>query len=127
MAKKMPKKLHPLGVLTVAPFRVEVAVFASAEHMYQYHEHVTGARWPNEEASDHTAKGLCLRLANGEGGECYYIVITPKATVYTRIHECSHLLDFVHDAVGVPFGLLNTETRAYGLADVCRQLDEVLD
>jgi hypothetical protein len=118
------KKIKPIGVFRVAPFNVQVAVFDNFAKLNSYHQKVIGG--DPIEGVEIPSLGSCIMARGPSDAYFFYIFVSPDANKYTRIHECSHLMDFVHDHVGVPFCLDSTELRAYGLAEACYLLDEVL-
>ena len=121
----MAKRIKPIGAFSVAPFNVLVAVFDDFAKLDSYHRKVIGG--DPIEGLDVPSLGSCIVAKGPCGAYFFYIFIAPAASKYTRIHECSHLIDFVHDYVGVPLCMDSTELRAYGLAEACYLLDEVLD
>jgi hypothetical protein len=120
----MAKRIKPVGVFSVAPFGVQVAVFDDFAKLDAYHQTVIGGE--PIEGFDTPVLGTFLMAKGSSGAYVFYIFISPESNKYTRIHECSHLIDFVHDYVGVPFCMDSTEVRAYGLAAACYLLDEIL-
>ena len=118
------RKIKPIGVFKVAPFGVQVAVFDDFIKLGAYHQTIIGGE--PIEGFGAPVLGTFLMAKGSCGAYFFYIFISPESNRYTRIHECSHLVDFVHDYVGVPFGMDSTEVRAYGLAEACYLLDEVL-
>jgi hypothetical protein len=121
----MGKRIKPVGVFKVAPFGVQVAVFDDFLKLDAYHQTVIGGK--PIEGLDAPTLGSFLMAKGPSDAYFFYIFISPVSNKYTRIHECSHLIDFVHDYVGVPFGMDSAEVRAYGLAEACYLLDEVLE
>ena len=120
----MTKKLKPNGVLSIQPFNVQVAVFNNLDRLQKYHTHVLGED-PIADLNQ-ASYGMCISEIGRTGEHRFYLYFAKDANRYIRIHECSHLVDFVMDAVGVPISIENTEIRAYLLGETCQQLDEVL-
>lgn len=118
----MGKKLRADAVVVVEPFGAQVALFEDIDRMARYHRKVLGVDIeivPSAYARTHQEVGL--------DGLIYWSMWLPKtATLSTIVHECSHVVDFMMDAHGVPISLENTEIRAYMLGalfqDVCGAL-----
>lgn len=54
------------------------------------------------------------------------LVIKPEATRATWAHECSHMADFLCDALGLPISLEATEVRAYLVGHLMAGLEDIL-
>jgi len=120
----MGKKIRPLGVFEVPLFNTQVAVFDDLDKLQKYHTKTIGE--DAIEGINKASLGMCIRQEGGDGRMWFYLFISPGANIYTRIHECSHLVDWICDLYAVPIDVHNTEVRAYMMADVCKLLDEVL-
>ncbi len=61
-----------------------------------------------------------------DGYPRFSFVIKPEATRATWAHECSHMADFMCDALGLPISLEATEVRAYLVGHFMAGLEEIL-
>lgn len=114
----------PLGVFQIGIFNTQVAVFDSLKKLQKHHTKTLGH--DPIDGLNPASYGMCIKETVEDGTVFFYLYIGKDANRYTRIHECSHLVDWVMNEVGVPVDVHNTEIRAYMLAECCQLLDEVL-
>lgn len=62
-----------------------------------------------------------------DGYPRFSLVIKPGASKATWAHECSHMADFMCDALGLPISLEATEVRAYLVGHFMAGLEDILD
>lgn len=62
-----------------------------------------------------------------DGYPRFSFVIKPEATRATWAHECSHMADFICDALGLPISLEATEVRAYLVGYLMASLEDIID
>lgn len=111
-----------IGVIDLAVFNLNVAVFGSNE------DRVAALRDEGCDVSGHDV--ACLASAHmdvvGDGSIRLSLVIKPVATKATWAHECVHIADFVMDRLGIPMGVENTEVRGYLVGHLFASLDEMM-
>ncbi len=111
-----------IGVIDLAVFNLDVAVFASDE------DRVAALRDEGCDVSEHDIAALASSHMDvaGDGSPRLSMVIKPVATTATWAHECVHIADFVMDRLGVPMGVENTEIRGYLVGHLFASLEEML-
>ena len=113
--------IQPKAIVTIMPYRAEVALFASGEKMKWYFRDKLEIEVVGAEASYG-----CAFYDKDENGVVWFgLSIEDDANLTTLVHECSHGVDFVFDAFGVPCGTENTEVRAYTMAELIGDVADV--
>jgi hypothetical protein len=118
----MPKELKPDAVILVNPFQAQVAIFRDLKKLEKYHRKVLHI----EVNFDRSARGMASEQVDKDGSRWWSLYLPGDTSLGTVVHECSHIVDFLMDAHGVPLTVENTEIRAYLLGvlfmDVCHEL-----
>lgn len=118
----MAKKLKPHSVVLVNPFQAQVAIFRDFGKLERYHRDVLGISVD----LDGVCNGLALEQTDADGCKWWSMCLPKGVSLGTVVHECSHIVDFLMSAHGVPLTVENTEIRAYLLGvlfmDVCHDL-----
>ncbi|WP_065321770.1 hypothetical protein [Tritonibacter mobilis] len=118
----MPKKLKPDAVILVNPFQAQVAIFRDLEKLSKYHRKVLRITVD----FDRSAHAMASEQVDEDGCRWWSLYLPEETTLGTVVHECSHMVDFLMEAHGVPLSVANTEIRAYLLGvlfmDVCHEL-----
>lgn len=119
MGKK--KETKPLGIIFAEPFGAQISCFGGVKELREWGD-ATGldtTKW------DLAAYGMAVRDHDKSGVALFAMALRPDARIETLVHECSHMVDFIHDECGVPVELENTEIRAYQLGALVADAAEV--
>lgn len=120
----MTDKPQADAVITVYPFKAQVAIFRDFDERCRYYEEVLGI-------SDHgffgrPANAMASEHQDDAGITWWSLFLPDDVQAPTIVHECSHIVDFMMETHGVPMGVENTEIRAYMLADVFEEVTAAL-
>lgn len=111
-APSMPSRKgigRAIDSIPVDIFSIDIPVFISDEdRVYELRKRGFPA-----ELCDRGHYGLVSCTYSDDGHMALAMVITPGAKNNTVTHECSHLVDFIFEHVGIPGGIESTELRAY--------------
>lgn len=107
-------KAKPLAVFTVEPWHMQVAAFGCSRTMKRYFDREFGLEVPGHGPSN----GLAGWLENDAGVRFYYLYLSDEANLATLVHECTHVMDFIHESVGVPSTYDNLELRGYQIGQI---------
>lgn len=110
--QRMPSRKgigRAIGVIELSIFNIDIPVFLTDEDRVQE----LRRRGYDAEPCDRDHFGLVSQCITEDGYMSLAMVITSRARSGTIPHECSHLVDFVFDHVGIPGGVESTEIRAY--------------
>lgn len=115
------KEPKPLGIVFAEPFGAQIACFSSIKDI---------RRWGKVKGFDldgwnPASYGLAVRDHDAAGVAWFAMALREDATMQTLVHECSHMVDFIHDEHGVPVGAENTEIRAYQLGALVADMAEL--
>lgn len=124
-APRMPSRKgigRAIEVISVDIFNVQIPVFVSDEDRV----HELRKRGFPAEPCDRGHYGLVSCCYDDAGFYSLAMVITPGATGSTIPHECSHLVDFIFDHVGIPGGIESTELRAYLTGYLIEKTEEMI-
>lgn len=109
----VPEGKKPDFVVMVHPFRAQVAVFSDNEARCWYFENHLGI---SDHGMDERASyGMASQHQDDSGVSWHSMHLPEDAGIGTVVHECSHIVDYLMDAHGVPISIDNTEIRAYML------------
>ena len=120
----MAAKPQADAVITVYPFKARVAVFKDFEERCRYYEEVIGIA--DHGFRDRPANAMASEHEDSTGAPWWSMYLPDDTSVPTIVHECSHIVDFLMDAHGVPVNVENTEIRAYMLADLFEEVSAVM-
>lgn len=117
----MGKPKGPLGVVFADPFGAQISCFDGIKAL---------RKWGKSTGLDVTdwgpaCYGLAIRGEDKNGITWFAIALEDRASIRTLVHECSHMVDFIHDTFGVPIEMQNTEIRAYQLAALVMDVSSV--
>lgn len=109
----MTKKAEAMAdkVFSCDPFGVQIAVFHCLTEMNRYF--VEQLEIQNTEFFAVKANAMATVQADPQGIKWFAMWLPLDAPFSKIAHECSHMVDFVMDAHGVPINIENTEVRAY--------------
>ena len=112
-----------IGSIMLDIFNLEVAIFRSEADRI---ECLRGEGCDN--LSEHNPASISSAHLDmtRDGAPRLSMVIKPKATRATWVHECVHIADFVIDLLNLPTGVENTEIRAYMVGHLFAGLSEII-
>jgi len=105
-------------ICRVGVYGLDVAFFWSMKHYRKYYAHHFDI---DVELHGKTAKA-CASHYEFNGVNLFAICMTKKADWPTYAHECSHMVDFISEAVGMPMTYDTTEPRAYLMGYLFQEL-----
>lgn len=116
--KKLPE---PKAVIRVNPWGFELACFDDRKDC----DKAMSARI-EKKVKTPNAYGVVHFLENDKTNEKWFaLYLSEGANIGTVAHECSHVVDFMHEAAGLPILYENTELRAYQIGLLVCQVCEV--
>jgi len=100
-------------------YELDVAFFWDAEQMARLYKRYFGI----ELVIDPDAV-MARAYMHGmpDGSVRFAILMTERADWWHYAHECSHMVDFIFDQLGIDTGLETTEPRAYLMGFLFREL-----
>jgi len=118
--KELVKGTEPDHVCVVDVYDLEVAFFWTFEkYAESYAENfdidVT------EDACE-TVQARASWHVVADGSNRFAIYMSERADWWTYAHECSHMVDFICECIGMPMNMDTTEPRAYLLAFLFKEL-----
>ena len=112
LADKDPYLCH------VNVYHLDVAFFWSMKHYRKYY-----AKHFDIDVTEHGAScPACASHYELDAGNVFAICMTEDAGWETYAHECSHMVDFISDVIGMPMTMDTTEPRAYLMGYLFREL-----
>ena len=109
-------KYDPIAVIVAQPWDFEIGCYDDAEICRKAMTERIGDKVeiPNGFGSAHW-------LQNEDTGQNWFaVLLRDDADFGTLVHEISHVMDFVHECVGLPMTYQNTELRGYQMAQLVR-------
>lgn len=112
------------AVVTVYPFKAQVAIFRDFDTLRRYYEQVIGIS--DHRFGDRPANAMASEHQDDSGANWWSLFLPDDVQAPTVVHECSHIVDFMMETHGVPMGVENTEIRAYMLAALFEEVTAAL-
>ena len=109
-------------MIPVDIFNIDVGVYDSFEARVEHLRETQSVEDPV--SAPHESLAASYMDEAGDGSMRYTMVLTPRATRGTWVHECVHMADFIMHSVGIPTGYKNTEVRAYLTAHLFSCIEE---
>lgn len=100
-------------------YELDVAFFWDAEGMARVYERDLDIHL---EIDPDAVKARAYMHGMEDGSVRFAILMTDRADWWHYAHECSHMVDFIFDQLGIDTGLETTEPRAYLMGFLFREL-----
>lgn len=111
-----------IGFIDIDVFNLQVAVFSKNKSRLKMLRK-QGCNDPS--ASDEGAFASAhLDFVNGSAR--LSMVLKPAASKSSWAHECSHIVDFIFNFLGIPPGIESTEIRSYLLGHLWSGLEKIM-
>lgn len=108
-------------IIKVEPWGYPLAIFDNPKTAKEVLERDTGLTLDILDGKN--TNGTAHHLENEKTGEVFFaICMFENGDFITLIHECSHMVDFMHEYAGVPCMYENTELRAYQVSRLVKDV-----
>lgn len=113
-------------VIEVEMFQAQIPVFTDRREMIETLISIgTDAKtaWIDEGP----CFGMATTVKDSSGADVFALYLDPEADASVWVHEASHLVDFIFDSRGISTCMASTETRAYMLGWIFKEIARIMN